>query len=122
MYGENVCLLQTTPSKAVILKSKHGDMAVVNNKFIRECLIYEPGHSISYMIVCAPSEDRSACASAQSDLSLRCPPEDALDHWRPTECPERLIRPRGCAGCPESSLGAHAILQVHWLIYSNFVT
>ena len=36
--------------------------------------------------MCAQRRLRSACASAQSDLSLCCPLEDALDPWVPTEC------------------------------------
>ena len=34
-------------------------------------LIYEPGKNIFYKIGCAPSKDRSACASAQYDQSLQ---------------------------------------------------
>ena len=33
-------------------------------------LTFEPGHSISYKVACAPSEDRSACSSAQSKQSI----------------------------------------------------
>ena len=31
----------------------------------------EPGHIIFYITACAPSEDKSACASTQSDSSIR---------------------------------------------------
>ena len=49
-------------------------------------LIAEPGCSISYKIVCMPSEDSK----------LR---EDTLNPRLPTECPAKpLIRLRGCAG------------------------
>ena len=60
---------------------------------------YELGHSISYKMSGAPSEDRSDCASAQSDQSFRCPPEDALDPWLSKEYPTNtLIRLHGYAG------------------------
>ena len=46
--------------------------------------------------MCAQRRLRSACASEQSDQSLRCPPEDALDPLLPIECPSKtLIRLRG---------------------------
>ena len=37
--------------------------------------------------MCAQRRLRSACASAQSDQSIRCPHEDALDSWLSTKCP-----------------------------------
>ena len=43
----------------------------------------EPGHSISYKIACAPSEDSDQ--PAYSDQILRCLPEDALDPWQSVE-------------------------------------
>ena len=33
----------------------------------------------------------SACATAQADKSLRCPPEDPLDPLLPTDCPAKLL-------------------------------
>ena len=61
--------------------------------------------------MCAKRRLRSACASAQSDQSLRFLSEDALDPCLPTERPAKtLIRLRGCAGWSESSLGAHVSL------------
>ena len=42
---------------------------------------FEPGHSISCKIACAPSQD-----SAQADQSLSCPPEDAFDYWLSKNC------------------------------------
>ena len=45
----------------------------------------EPGHSISYKTA-AQRRQSSACASAQSYQSVRCPPEDALVPWLPTLC------------------------------------
>ena len=58
---------------------------------------------------CAPSEDRSAWASAQSDQSLRC----ALNGQLRTQCffmrtAKTLIRLGGCPGWSESSLGAQS--------------
>ena len=45
-----------------------------------------------------------------SQISLRFPPEDALNPWLHTACPAMTILCR-CAGCTESSLGAYAIVQ-----------
>ena len=39
--------------------------------FIIPQIAYEPGFSIYYNMVCAHSEDGAACASVQSDQSLR---------------------------------------------------
>ena len=45
---------------------------------------------------------RSACASEQSDQSLRCPPQGALDPWLRSLCHAKsLIRLHGCAGWSE---------------------
>ena len=41
--------------------------------------------------VCAQRWLRSACAAAQSDQSLRCPPEDALGPWLPQSVLRRLL-------------------------------
>ena len=47
---------------------------------------------------CVQRRLRSICVSAQSDQSLRCPPEDALDPWVPTKSPvTTMIRLRICA-------------------------
>ena len=72
-------------------------------------MIYEPRYKIFIQnCMCAQRRHRSACASAQSDQSLCCLPEDILDPWL---CPAKtLIRLRGCAGWSESSLNAHAHL------------
>ena len=40
---------------------------------------------------CAQRRLNSACASAQADQSLRCPPESALDPWLPTACPAKTM-------------------------------
>ena len=54
-----------------------------------------------HKVPCLPSEDRSACASAQSYRNLRCTPEDAPGPWIPTECPARtLIRLRASTLSP----------------------
>ena len=45
----------------------------------------EPQHDETNKMACAPSKDRSACASAQSDQRLRCPHEEALGPWLSTE-------------------------------------
>ena len=37
-----------------------------------------PAHDKTYKMACAPSENRSAWASAQSDRSFRCPHEQSL--------------------------------------------
>ena len=57
--------------------------------------------------VCAQRRLRSAWASAQSEQSLRCPHEESLGpalHIERTA--KTLIRPDGCPGWSESSLGA----------------
>ena len=53
----------------------------------------------------APSEDRSAWTSAQSDQSLRCPHEESLG-------PQLPIVRTAKTDQTESSLGAQAILFV----------
>ena len=59
--------------------------------------------------VCAQRRLRSACASAQSDRSLRCPHEEPLGLYLPIErTAKTLIRLGGCPGWSESSLGAHS--------------
>ena len=47
--------------------------------------MYEPPHDRTNKMACAPSEDRSAWASAQSDQSFRCPHEESLGPYLPTE-------------------------------------
>ena len=66
----------------------------------------ELGHSISYKTAFATSENPDQPAHA--DQSFRCPPEDALDPWLPTEYSAKiLIGLRECAGWSETSLGAY---------------
>ena len=61
----------------------------------------------------APSEDRSASASTQSDQSLCCPHDQTFDPWLPTEHPAKtLIRLSGRPGWSESLLGTHIIKLV----------
>ena len=65
--------------------------------------------------MCAQRRLRSACASAQSDQSLRCPQEESLGPWLPNECPVWVFAVCSMGRCPgwsESSLGAHAILLI----------
>ena len=81
--------------------------------------------------MCAQRRLRSACASAQSDRSLRCPHEETLGPQLPIDqslhCPHEetlgpqlptewtakiLIRLGICPGWSESSLGAQTILLV----------
>ena len=74
-------------------------------------LTNELPHDKTNKMACAPSELRSALASAQSDQSLRCPHEESLGPQLPTErTGKTLIRLGGCPGWSESSLGAHAML------------
>ena len=55
--------------------------------------------------MCAQRRLRSAWASAQSDQSLHCPPEETLWPQLPMErTVKTLIRLGGCPGWPESSL------------------
>ena len=63
--------------------------------------------------MCAQRRLRSAWASAQSDQSLRCPHEESLGPYLPTErTAQTLIILGGCPGWSESSLGAHVSLLV----------
>ena len=57
--------------------------------------------------VCARWRLESACASAQSDQSLRCPYEETLWHW-PSKMHIAMVLTRlcECAGWSESSMGA----------------
>ena len=58
---------------------------------------------------CAQRILRSAWASAQSDLSLRCPHEESLGPQLPIErIAKTLIGLGGCPGWSESWLGAHS--------------
>ena len=78
----------------------------------------ESTHDKTHKMACAPTEDRSAWASAQADQSLRCPHEERLGPLLLVErTAETLIRLRGCQGCSESSLGAHHFVGfvVSWL-------
>ena len=59
--------------------------------------------------LCAQRRLRSAWVSAQSDQSLRCPHEESLGLYLPTECTAKtLIRLGGCPGWSKSSLGAQS--------------
>ena len=63
--------------------------------------------------LCSQGRLRSAWASAQSDQSLPCPPEETLGPSLPIErTAKTLIRLGRCPGWSESSLGAHVILLV----------
>ena len=59
--------------------------------------------------ICAQRRHKSACASDQSDQSLRCPHEETLHPWLSKTCPVKiLIRLRECAVWSESSLSVYA--------------
>ena len=81
--------------------------------------LYELQHVKTTKKTCAPSQLRSAWASAQSDQSL-------LSAWRSTgslathwEHSAALIRLGGCPGWPESSLGAHELGLILFIFYPN---
>ena len=60
-------------------------------------ILYQPGHSVSYTIACAPSEssDQPARQRSWSEFAVRL---RTLDPWLSTECLARiLIRLCGCA-------------------------
>ena len=58
-------------------------------------------------------KERKKTASAQSDQSFRCPREESLGPYLPTERTlKTMIRLGGCSGWSESSLGAKIILLV----------
>ena len=68
--------------------------------------------------MCAQRRLRSAWASAQSDQSLRCLPEESLGSWLPIKRTKKtLIRLAGWPGWLESSLGAQSFC---W--FDSFVT
>ena len=84
-------------------------------------LLFVPGHSISYKIVCAPSEDTDQCTSAQSDQSLPRALVSSQGSKASSGGQRRLISVGRCAGWSESSLGAHAALYRKCLIgYHNY--
>ena len=57
----------------------------------------EPPHDKTNKMACAPGEDGSAWASAQSDQSLCCPHEESLSADLPiAHTVETLIRLGGC--------------------------
>ena len=65
--------------------------------------------------MCSKQRLEPACASAQSDRSLRCPQEETLHPWLSKTRPVKIqIRLRECAGWSESSLGAHVQRYVFW--------
>ena len=70
--------------------------------------------------MCAQRWLKSACASAQSDKSLRCMHEETLyrllSKMRPAKI---LIRLRECAGWSESSLGAYVLRYIFGRYGSN---
>ena len=64
---------------------------------------------------CAPSEDSDQPGHPPSLISLRCPREECLGPWLPSErTAKTLIRLGGCPGWSESSLGAHSFC---WLCH-----
>ena len=77
-------------------------------------------HKIEYKMSCLMTKQtmwlyaqwrlRSAWASTQSDQSLRCPHEERLSPYLPTErTAKTLIRQGGCPAWSESSLGARSL-------------
>ena len=72
--------------------------------------------------ICAQRRLKSDCASAQSDLSLRCPHKEILGPWLSRMHPVKiLLRLRECAGWSESSLDAHVCLRFYGLINPSAV-
>ena len=55
------------------------------DNFAKVNFTFEPPRDTTNKVACAPSVDRSAWASAQSDQSLRCPHEESLGPELPTE-------------------------------------
>ena len=61
-------------------------------KIILACFRGLVGHSISYKIVTAPSEDSAQPPGpALTTQSLRCPFEDTLDPWLPLKCQAKVL-------------------------------
>ena len=70
--------------------------------------------------MCAKPSLKSACASAQSDYSFHCPPEEALHPWLSKLRAVKIrIRLRECAGWSESSLSAYVRRYIAWRCSSN---
>ena len=66
--------------------------------------------------MCAQRRLKSACASAQTDKSLRCSHDQTFHPWLSKMRPVKiLIRLRECADWSESSLGAHVRRYVFWV-------
>ena len=55
------------------------------------CIVPDKAFFFQQGCMCAQRRLRSACASAQSDLSLHCPSEDALDSWLSTGFPAKIM-------------------------------
>ena len=80
-----------------------------------------------------PSHDKTikmACASTQSDQSFAVHMKKALVLSYPLSASKDLIRPGGCPGWSESSLGTHAILLIllwggsfylSWLLWNDWL-
>ena len=84
------------------------------------CCIFEPVSSIRYKLVCAYSEDSNQSVHPHSVISLSFLHEQMLDPWLSTErLFKTLIRLCGCAGCSESSMGAHDNVYLLLDTYSN---
>ena len=56
----------------------HGSCISISERPRINHLNNKPPHDKTIKMACAPSEDRSAWASAQSDQSLHCPHEESL--------------------------------------------
>ena len=84
-----------------------------DHKFM--CVLYELQRDKTYLLVCAPNEDWSACASAQSNQSLRRADKEILFPWlSKMRIMQVLIRLRKYAGWSESKLCAHIRRNVFW--------
>ena len=71
------------------------------------CLIFEPGHSISYQITCMPSDDSNQPVYSHRLLSLCCLPEDPLGTWLPSGCPAKTDQTAPNAQADMSLFWAH---------------
>ena len=84
---------------SVIMGKTRGMQTYVSAYSLLACSTWAAKWEDLRYTMCAQRRLRSACAWAQSDQRLRCPPDETLDLWLPTESPGKTpIRLRGYAG------------------------
>ena len=106
----NTEVMHPKDAKGILGNSEDPDQTAASDLALYCLLIWATSWENQQNGMCAQRRLRSDWASAQSDQSLRCPHEETLGPWLPTECTAKtLIRLGGCPGWSESSLGAQSL-------------